>query len=397
MAKAEQKTSLTDKLDPQLVELPLSELMEYPDNPNKGNVNLIMSSIRSNGFYPTITIQRSTKRVIKGNHTRKALIKLNETGRYKDAFSVVKVVSVDCDEETALSILLADNQAARNSYFDNQLLYDNLVKVKEKSALGLEGTLIGEDIFDELAFRLGYAKKDAVEEAENSKKDEQGKREDTTKVLSSDVPNTIWPSDNKFDIPLLSLDYCAQAIEMPVLTWGSQRGRKGKQHVGTWSFFTTDEILDPLWKRPNDVVNSSAKVAAEINYTSDDDTPLAYGIYQIYKKRWIARYWQSMGIKIIVDLNVGIKYRKLNLLGVPKGWSAFCVRGYQEHVDSGEMLKEYEMAQAHAGRNDILFVVFGGRQKVRNYCKKHGWNWFPDEYVVAHGELRDSVDGDTIG
>jgi len=44
-----------------------------------------------------------------------------------------------------------------------------------------------------------------------------------------------------------------------------------------------------------------------------DTTPVAYGLHQIYKKRWISRYWQECGVKVWADLNVAKKFQKWTL------------------------------------------------------------------------------------
>ena len=111
----------------------------------------------------------------------------------------------------------------------------------------------------------------------------------------------------------------------------------------------------------------------------------AFALFQIYRKRWLARWWQSVGIRVFVDLNVAEQFYDLNLLGVPNGWKAWATRGYNERVDSTE--REYQMAIEYAGTPSILFVVYGGGKKVKEACKSNGWAWF-DEQQNQNAEVK---------
>lgn len=51
----------------------LSELLEFEGNPRRGNVEEIEKSLRAHGQYRALVVQRSTMRVIAGNHTLAAL------------------------------------------------------------------------------------------------------------------------------------------------------------------------------------------------------------------------------------------------------------------------------------------------------------------------------------
>lgn len=79
---------------------------------------------------------------------------------------------------------------------------------------------------------------------------------------------------------------------------------------------------------------------------------------------------QERGIRVFVDLNVASKFYKLNMLGVPVGWSSFATRGYSDRLHYLEF--EYQIAKSYANDNELLFVVYGGGEKVRQFCKEHG-------------------------
>lgn len=203
-------------------------------------------------------------------------------------------------------------------------------------------------------------------------------------IKAGEVPAVIWPSDNALGIPTLDLSMQAAEIVPPFLTWGSVS--RNTPNLGTWGFYTEDYRYTALWNDPKPVVNSGCVVAVEPNFSCYEDTPLAVGHWRIYQKRWLARWWQECGIQIFVDLNVAPGYAKVNLLGVPKGWRAYCTRGYLSRLHQLEA--EYEIACNRAGTNKILFVVYGGSEKLRGFCESRGWTWIREQREVAKRRVR---------
>jgi hypothetical protein len=77
-------------------------LEPHPDNPNKGNVEEVRASIRANGFYGFVIAQKSTRRILVGEHRWRAF---QEEGGKR-----IPVVFVDVDDVRARKIMLADNR-----------------------------------------------------------------------------------------------------------------------------------------------------------------------------------------------------------------------------------------------------------------------------------------------
>lgn len=200
------------------------------------------------------------------------------------------------------------------------------------------------------------------------------------------VPDALFPSDNDFGIPLLNVHKQAEYIVLPMTRWGSVKRTTTME--GTWHFYSEDYRFSGLWKNPNALVETGCVGIVEPNYSCYEQMPLAVGLYRIYQKRWLACYWQSKGINVIVDLNVSSVYKKVNLLGVPKGWNAFATRGYSDRVT--EINDEYALACEHSHRKDILFFVYGGGKAVLQECQKHGYVWLPEESDVARGRYEHS-------
>lgn len=197
-----------------------------------------------------------------------------------------------------------------------------------------------------------------------------------------DVPDALWPSDNDFGVPLLDINMQAEAIDQPTAVWGVS-DRKARMN-GTWLFYTEDYRYEALWVDPSPVLNTGAMTAAEPNFSAYSNMPPAVALWQIYRKRWISRWWQSQGLRIIVDLNVASNHYNLNRLGIPAGWRTFATRGYSNRIDETHM--EYEQAQAIAGDGVTpLFVVYGGGKEVKAECQRNGWLWIPEIVDVRQG------------
>ncbi len=129
--------------------LPVSEVRLYHKNPRKGKVDVIASSIRVNGLYKPVVVNRGThtgrpNEVLCGNHTVMALRDLAEDD---PKYSEVLVHFVDVDDDQAARIVAADNRTAELGGFDDEVLADLL-----KDLPDLEGTGYTDD---DLAKMLG--------------------------------------------------------------------------------------------------------------------------------------------------------------------------------------------------------------------------------------------------
>ena len=191
-------------------------------------------------------------------------------------------------------------------------------------------------------------------------------------MISNKIDNGLdylFDSDNDYDIPSLRLDWQANGLVLPAEVWGSIP--RSRIMTGTYLLYNYDDFLNPLWNDPTKLLVSGCNNVVEINFSMTKDMPLAVGIYQLYRKRWLSRFWaEHCGIKLFVDLNVAEKWQQINLLGVPKGWSHYFTQGY---MDFGtELLKtQLELAKIHAGKEDIAFVVYSGGKEIKEWCKNN--------------------------
>jgi hypothetical protein len=99
----------------EIQEVALITLKPYPNNPRKGDVNLITESLKAYGQYKPITINKRTNEILTGNHTYEAAKKLGWT--------TIQGTYVDVNEETAAKIVLMDNRTSdAGGYNDSELM-----------------------------------------------------------------------------------------------------------------------------------------------------------------------------------------------------------------------------------------------------------------------------------
>jgi hypothetical protein len=187
------------------------------------------------------------------------------------------------------------------------------------------------------------------------------------------IPDAVFPGD-KFDIPMLDMRMQAEYIEAPVKMWGQNTRRQ--QFTGTFGFYINDYKFTALWKHPESLLNTGCSVAIEPNFSTSSVMPEWQAINGIGKKRWIARFWQTHGVKIIVDLNVAERFSDMNLFGVPDGWSAFATRAQRGSNHLIPLM--HEKACQKAGDVPKLFLVYGGGADVRNLCQENAWLHVPE-------------------
>jgi len=133
-------------INQEIVETKVSELKVHPDNPRQGNVNDIANSIEVNGFYGVIVAQKSSGYVLAGNHRLKAAKAQNATK--------IPVAFVDCTDEQAKRIMLADNRHSDLAAYDNDVLL-TLLEELQNTEMGLDGTGYDDSFFDEILTTFG--------------------------------------------------------------------------------------------------------------------------------------------------------------------------------------------------------------------------------------------------
>lgn len=152
-----------------------SDLTPHPDNPRRGDINTIAESIKVNGFYGALVAQRSTGRILVGNHRYLAAQKLG--------IKEVPVAWVDVDDARAKKIMLADNRSHDLGDYDSEALA-KLISDLYDSDEGLLGTGYTDDIGQ---FLMGKDEDDSS--LLTADQDEDGELEEAEKPLDkSNLP-----------------------------------------------------------------------------------------------------------------------------------------------------------------------------------------------------------------
>lgn len=125
----------------------IDELTPYHENPRRGDVSAIAESLRINGQFRPLVVNRGThtgrpNEVLAGNHTLAAALSFDGSAheiRHLDCYMV------DVDDDAAVRIVLADNRTSDLAAYDDQVLADLLQTMDD-----LEGTAYAEDDLDAL-------------------------------------------------------------------------------------------------------------------------------------------------------------------------------------------------------------------------------------------------------
>ena len=117
--------------------LATEDLLEYPGNARRGDVEVLVESLKVNGQYRPIIVQKGTNYVLAGNHLLRASRVLG--------WDEIEAVVVDVDEQAALKIVLADNRTADLGDYNDDRLQDLLKMLDD-----FEGTGYSEADLEEL-------------------------------------------------------------------------------------------------------------------------------------------------------------------------------------------------------------------------------------------------------
>lgn len=302
------------------------------------------------GYVQGVIVNRATGFVVDG-HMRVSLAMRNNQ-------ATIPVTYVDLTPEEEDTIL---------STFDpiGAMAATDRVKLKELiDSVETENERVNKMMSD-------IARRERVEVPEPQDEDEE--------PLVYRVPDAVWGTDNIYGIPMLDLNMQADHLEAPFMGWGT-KARKNRM-TGTYHFYVDDSRFEQVWRNPIDIANSACYAIVEPNFSVYTDMPKAVAIWQMFRKRWISRWLQSIGIRIFVDLNIAHRHDDLRFIGVPEGWKSYCTRAYSERLD--ETIVEYEQAVKHAGGGTILFVCYGGGKKAEELAREKGWIWYPDQQTAS--------------
>lgn len=362
----------------------VTDLHNLPENPRsispKGMKRLV-ESIKINGFYehrPLAIVERDGLLVVlDGNQRLKAAKKL----RLKE---VPTVLYIDTTPEDEREIILRGN--INNGEWDQNILKtEDIFQGIDYDAIGLvlpdlsvgdgeekpkKAKKKAQDPEDD-HLDQGSEDPDGDDEGEDPEDEEADEKEAFYRSMFKDV---LYPSDNIYEIPTLLLEEQAGHLELPLSPWGANS--RLRKDVTTYHFYVDDYRFEALFKDPIKLLTSGCKAVVEPNCSCHDQTPIAWGIQLIYKKRWLCRYLQECGIKVYADLNVSHKFIEYNKMGIPKGYNAFATRGLDGWMES--LKSDLQVAQEISGLEHPNLIVYGGGDEIQAFCREHGLLYVTD-------------------
>ena len=352
-----------------IITLNIRDLIPHPRNPRKisqEDLNRLCDSIRQNGYWQhrpmavePVPDKPGKYYILDGNQRKKAL------GRLK-RYEAPCMIYTELTDEERDEIILRSN--INNGEWDLGLLQAEFEQV-DFEQIGLEFEM---PTFDPPATAPVNDTKPKGNDSETPPTDTHPDDDapDSPEKMSlyfRMLGDFVYPSNNEFDIPTLLTDNMPVHLELPLNPWGAEaRYKKG---ITTYHFYVDDYRFEQLFKDPIKLLESGCKAIVEPNCSIHDQTPMAYAIWQTYRKRYLCRYLQECGLQIWVDLNVSPHFEEVNALGVPEGYNAFCTRGVSGWLPTTE--RHWQMAQRISGLEKPNMFVYGGGDDVAEWCKQH--------------------------
>jgi len=355
--------------------VPLSRLTKYYKNPRKGDVEKVAESLKANSQFKPIVVNVGTltgrkNEILAGNHTFMGAGKLN--------WHEMLVSWVDVTNEVARKIVLADNGASDGSTYDDSILTELLMEVKEESG-SLIGTTYSDDVLGKLVKDVTADPLSQIDRIEDAPDNMEGVAD-----LNNDI---IFPSDLAYNIPELLPDMIPDECPEPLDVWAGHELDLPRQeadpsiwwlaqwHAGmrgvNWKhaiaqFYTEDFHFDSVYTDPakntKKILNLGMTISMMPNYSITGDMPVALWVYSTYRSFYVARYFQEAGIKVIPDIQLGRddEVIELSLLGIPQDVGVVSIQCQNtEKDDTNIRFQARQLKEAEDRLHFKSIIVYG--------------------------------------
>ena len=339
-----------------------TELIGLPNNPRtitKEQLNHLMDSIRANGFW------KHRPLAVERQEWTEKLVVLDGNQRLKAA-RLLKMKSVPIMEYSELTdnertdLILRSN--INNGEWDTGLLQSDFDGI-ELADLGLQIDIPELQVADPIQ----PTKEQEPDQPTDPATEDEEEKLDRFLFCQRLMGDFVYPSDNEWGIPVLLMDNQPVHVELPINPWGAES--RYKKMMTCYHFYVDDYRFEALFKDPMPLLMSGCKQIVEPNCSIHDNTPAPFALWQIYRKRFLARYLQECGLQVFADLNVSHRFAEFNRLGIPDGYNAFFTRGVTGWIPNLEL--NLQMAQRISGLDRPNLNVYGGGRDVEEWCHKH--------------------------
>ena len=129
-----------------------------------------------------------------------------------------------------------------------------------------------------------------------------------------------FEGDGEYDIPMLLPTHIDNLKDIPLQGFNFALKEKNPENIGV-HFFLHDYQFERVWNYPDRYTELLSKFAFVLSpdFSPYADSPRAIQIYNVYRNRWCARYWQEYGMKVIPTITwAGSDSLSYCLSGVPK-------------------------------------------------------------------------------
>ena len=111
----------------------------------------------------------------------------------------------------------------------------------------------------------------------------------------------LFKTDNEYGFPeVVSSDFSPSAL----LPFNLSKNKRQGDSLKTVHFFLDDYKFEPLWSDPRKFIDLLRFYNGMISptYSVWSNQPYALNLYNIYRSRWITRFYQEQGINVLVDV-----------------------------------------------------------------------------------------------
>ena len=203
---------------------------------------------------------------------------------------------------------------------------------------------------------------------------------DIIKIMN--IEKGFFKSTNKYGIPDIKKDEFEVKELIPY--------RVDSNRNGTAHFFLDDYRFERCWRKPDSQIEELKKYDGVLSpdFSMYTNYPQAMQIWQVYRNRWCACYWQSLGIKVIPTISWSDEQSfKYCFLGVQKG-STVAIGTV------GVLNNEYAKTLFMQGFKEMLkqlepkeILIYGNKlSELEGYKNIRWFDPYMNKFIKAKGE-----------
>lgn len=406
----------------QSVLIDIDTVTPYGKNPRKGDLDAIRESIRENGFFAPIIVQKSTGTILAGNHRWRAA--------KEEGYKQISAVYVDVDDDKAKKIVLADNRTNDLASYNTEVLTEILASLPTPVGTGYDDDAVralmagmqdkDRDLVAEVVrppVRVDFEASDddgdwdldsnikAQKERHDRRFGDEGNQSvvpansdaEALRVAESIASlqmqfeqwqDKLWESSNYWGVPDLRSDMLLDVLPDPLDTWGGEDATPD-DGVTTWiwntgvaaskglpwdraivSFFTYDTKFDSWFDQPAfqvaRMIHNGCKRAIVPDTSFWVDDTRFHHLSAAYNAQWLARFMQECGVKVIPRFMwCDLESIKVGRLGIPHKppIAATCIQAIDKKEADKQMTPEGLRLFVKEVQPEALIVYGGGTAK----------------------------------